>query len=101
MKTPGIEVRPLKTMTGDATFNEVFFTDVRVPKRQIVGRRGEGWLVANSILRHERGIAGRSERDADAAERADRTDEERNASTARRLIDNPVYRDRLMKMQGG
>ena len=58
MKTPGIEVRPLKTMTGDATFNEVFFTDVRVPKDQIVGRRGEGWLVANSILRHERGSLG-------------------------------------------
>ena len=58
MKTPGIEVRPLKTMTGDATFNEVFFTDVRVPKGQIVGRRGEGWLVANSILRHERSSLG-------------------------------------------
>ena len=45
-------------MTGDATFNEVFFTDVRVPKGQIVGRRGEGWQVANSILRHERSSLG-------------------------------------------
>ena len=42
MDTPGIEVRPLVTMTGDATFNEVFFTDVRVPTSQIVGGRGEG-----------------------------------------------------------
>ena len=43
MKTPGIEVRPRVDMTGVANFNEVFFTDVRVPKHQIVGRRGEGW----------------------------------------------------------
>ena len=48
MKTPGIEVRPLMTMTGHAEFNEVFFTDVRVPKSQIVGKRGEGWYVANA-----------------------------------------------------
>ena len=55
MDTPGIEVRPLVDMTGDANFNEVFFTDVRVPKHQIVGERGQGWQVANAILGHERG----------------------------------------------
>ena len=55
MDTPGIEVRPLIDMTGDANFNEVFFTDVRVPKDQIVGERGQGWMVANAILGHERG----------------------------------------------
>ena len=55
MDTPGIEIRPLVDMTGDANFNEVFFTDVRVPKDQIVGARGEGWKVANTILKHERG----------------------------------------------
>ncbi len=64
MKTPGIEVRPLRTMTGHAEFNEVFFTDVRVPKTQIVGARGEGWRVANATLKHERGMLG----DPDAAE---------------------------------
>src|SRR5690606_20090976 len=58
MKTPGIEVRPLKTMTGHAEFNEVFFTDVRVPKTQIVGQRGQGWFVANATLKHERGMLG-------------------------------------------
>jgi alkylation response protein AidB-like acyl-CoA dehydrogenase len=58
MKTPGIEVRPLLTMTGRAEFNEVFFTDVRVPKTQIVGQRGQGWLVANATLKHERGMLG-------------------------------------------
>ncbi|MHA4875476.1 acyl-CoA dehydrogenase, partial [Enterococcus faecium] len=46
MDTPGIEVRPLKTLTGQSEFNEVFFTDVRVPRDQIVGERGQGWMVA-------------------------------------------------------
>ena len=58
MKTPGIDVRPLMTMTGHAEFNEVFFTDVRVPKSNIVGNRGEGWFVANATLTHERGMLG-------------------------------------------
>ena len=58
MKTPGIEVRPLVTMTGRAEFNEVFFTDVRVPKNEIVGERGQGWIVANATLKHERGMLG-------------------------------------------
>ncbi|GIX49200.1 MAG: hypothetical protein KatS3mg131_3411 [Candidatus Tectimicrobiota bacterium] len=58
MRTPGIEVRPLRTMTGLAEFNEVFFTNVRVPKRNVVGRRGEGWKVGNTTLRHERNLLG-------------------------------------------
>jgi len=58
MKTPGIEVRPLTTMTGAADFNEVFFTDVRVPEKNIVGKRGEGWLVSRATLKHERNMIG-------------------------------------------
>src|SRR3546814_9892936 len=61
---PGIEVRPLRTMTGHAEFNETFFTDVRVPVDQIVGQRGQGWFVANATLGHERGMLG----DPDALE---------------------------------
>ncbi len=56
MDTPGIEIRPLQTMTGHPSFNEVFFTDVRVPKSAVVGGRGKGWKVANSTLSHERGM---------------------------------------------
>ena len=57
MKTHGIEVRPLRTMTG-SEFNEVFLTDVRVPVDQIVMSRGQGWHVANVTLKHERVAVG-------------------------------------------
>ena len=58
MDTPGIEVSPLRTMTGAAEFNQVFFTDVRVAKSHVVGARGEGWKIANTTLKHERNSLG-------------------------------------------
>ena len=58
MSAPGIDVRPLVTMTGRAEFNETFLTDVRVPIDQIVMRRGDGWHVANVTLRYERLLLG-------------------------------------------
>jgi len=58
MKTSGIEVRPLRQMTGDADFNEVFFDNVRVPAENLVGQRGQGWLVSRSTLKHERAFDG-------------------------------------------
>jgi alkylation response protein AidB-like acyl-CoA dehydrogenase len=58
MRSPGIEVRPLRQMTGGAEFNEVFFSDVRIPADSIVGRRGEGWRVSRSTLKHERNLIG-------------------------------------------
>ncbi len=54
MHQPGVEVRPLRQMTGHSGFNEVFFTDARTPKDWIVGERGEGWLVSRTTLKHER-----------------------------------------------
>jgi alkylation response protein AidB-like acyl-CoA dehydrogenase len=55
MRTPGISVRPLQQMTGDAEFCEVFFEDVRVPGSHLVGAPGAGWQIAMGILAHERG----------------------------------------------
>jgi len=58
MESPGVEVRPLVQITGDAEFNEIFFKDVKVPKSQILGEAGKGWDVAITTLLHERGTLG-------------------------------------------
>ncbi|MBI1260801.1 MAG: acyl-CoA dehydrogenase [Rhizobiales bacterium] len=98
MKTPGIEVRPLKTMTGHAEFNEVFFTDVRVPKSQIVAGRGQGWFVANATLKHERGMLGDPNQAGTRLKQIiDLMHEE--MLDGERLIDNPLFRDRLTQLQ--
>ena len=98
MKTPGIEVRPLVTMTGRAEFNEVFFTDVRVPKKDIVGQRGQGWFVANATLKHERGMLG-DPNQAGTRLRALIELMQNEQIDGQRLMDNPVFRDRLLKLQ--
>lgn len=54
MKQPGIEVRPLRQMSGEANFNEVFFTDAKTPADWIVGERGQGWQVKSATLKQER-----------------------------------------------
>jgi alkylation response protein AidB-like acyl-CoA dehydrogenase len=58
MESPGIEVRPLVQITGDAEFNEIFFKDVQVPRSQVLGEPGQGWAVAMTTLLHERGTLG-------------------------------------------
>ncbi len=58
MKSPGVEVRPLRQMTGETEFNELFFHDVRVPVANVVGKVNEGWDVAIGTLMHERGSFG-------------------------------------------
>ncbi|HUY21803.1 MAG TPA: acyl-CoA dehydrogenase family protein [Acidimicrobiales bacterium] len=54
MNAPGVEVRPLRQITGDAEFNEVFFTDVRIPDSQRLDAVGAGWRVATTTLMNER-----------------------------------------------
>ncbi|NNN21586.1 MAG: acyl-CoA dehydrogenase, partial [Acidimicrobiales bacterium] len=58
MKAPGVSVRPLRQMTGGASFNEVFFTDVRVPDDHRLGDVDEGWTVALTTLMNERAAIG-------------------------------------------
>ncbi len=56
MHSPGVEVRPLRQITDETEFNEVFFDDVFIPFEQLVGPEHEGWRIANSTLTHERGV---------------------------------------------
>lgn len=58
MRSPGIEVRPIRQMAGESEFNEVFFTGVRVPDHQRLGAVGAGWKVALTTLMHERMTVG-------------------------------------------
>jgi alkylation response protein AidB-like acyl-CoA dehydrogenase len=58
MQSPGVEVRPLRQITGEAEFNEIFFHDVEVPKTQLLGEPLQGWRVAMTTLLHERGTLG-------------------------------------------
>jgi len=58
MKAPGVEIKPIKQLTGDADFNEVYFTDVRVSDRQRLGEVGQGWQVALTTLMNERAAIG-------------------------------------------
>jgi len=54
MQAPGVEVRPLRQITGEAEFNEVYFTDVRVPVSETLGNAGDGWRVSLTTLMNER-----------------------------------------------
>ena len=98
MDSPGIEVRPLVTMTGNAEFNETFFTDVKVKTDQIVGERGQGWMVANTTLKHERGMIGDPEQLEALLVRLVELMQEETVNGVR-LMDNPIYRDRLLQLQ--
>jgi alkylation response protein AidB-like acyl-CoA dehydrogenase len=93
MQAPGVEVRPLRQMTGDAEFNEVYLNDVRLPDELRLGGEGDGWRVSMTTLMNERVSigGGRAKRGSgaiavavDVWKRTGRTD--------------PAYRDRLMRL---
>ncbi|HET7720619.1 MAG TPA: acyl-CoA dehydrogenase family protein [Acidimicrobiales bacterium] len=93
MTLPGVEVRPLVTITGDPEFNEIFFDEVRVPKDALLGPLHEGWKVAMTTLTHERGgvaslhlgVRAKIRRLVDAARDAGR-------------LDDPVARQSLARL---
>ncbi|MGH0033665.1 MAG: acyl-CoA dehydrogenase family protein [Myxococcota bacterium] len=98
MDTPGIEVRPLATMTGESEFNEVFFDEARVPQSNVVGGRGEGWKIANTTLLHERNMLA-SSAVLDGALRSLVKLMETEKVNGARPMDSPVLRDRLVQLQ--
>jgi len=99
MRQPGVEVRPLKQMTGSSEFCEVFMTGARVEKENQIGRLGEGWAIANTTLGYERGgrslarisgYASQYHRLVGAARRLKRH--------GKALIESPLIRQKLGKI---
>jgi alkylation response protein AidB-like acyl-CoA dehydrogenase len=98
MNTPGVDIRPLRQMTGDADFNEVFFENTRVPAENLVGKRGQGWIVSRSTLKHERALIGGSHltrRTFDGVVMVAQA-LERDGQPA---IKDPVVRERLVELE--
>ena len=95
MKAPGVEVRPLRQMTGGANFNEVYFTDVRVPDTHRLGDVNQGWTVALTTLMNERAsIGGGGGGDSKSGGITRLTEMARHFGR----LDDPVVRQRLMEI---
>ena len=93
MESEGVDVRPLRQITGEAEFNEVYFTDVKIPKENILGSLGEGWRVSLTILMNERVAIGGNvrERGSGAPGHLVQLWKEKN-------LQDPVTRDKLIKL---
>ena len=93
MESEGVDVRPLRQITGEAEFNEVYFTDVKIPKENILGSLGEGWRVSLTILMNERVAIGGNvrERGSGAPGHLVQLWNEKN-------LQDPVTRDKLIKL---
>lgn len=95
MKSEGVETRPLKQMTGDAEFNEIFLTDVTIPRDNVVGSVNDGWKVAMTTLLHERATLGFALSPMLEARLHHVMELANEDSNGRRAIDDPLLRDRL------
>lgn len=98
MKTPGITIRPLVQMTGDRGFNEVFFEDVKVPRKNVVGEINQGWQVANATLAHERNLLGSTTRTQQMFQRLLRL-ARRQMRYGRPASEDPVIRQKLADLE--
>jgi len=103
MKSPGIEIRPIRQIDGGADFNEVFLADVRVPAGNLLGREGQGWEIVSSALVNERnGIAGsiRSEQTLDWLIETARGQGKAADPRVRQRIAELAIKGRIMKCAG-
>ncbi len=94
MHGPGVETRPLRQMTGQAEFNEVYFTDARIPDAHRLGAVGDGWRVAMTTLMNERSALGGSGNRRGAGQISDAV----TLWAARPDLRTPVLRDRLTQL---
>jgi len=93
MSSPGIDVRPLRTMAGDLTFSELYFDEVRVPRTALLGSIGDGWRVAMTTLGNER--AGVARLHLVLSERFERL---LASAKGRPAMSDPVFRNRLVEV---
>jgi alkylation response protein AidB-like acyl-CoA dehydrogenase len=89
LHSPGVRVRPIKTITGDDEFSEVFFDDVVVPAENLVGKLHDGWRIANALLGHERLATANPQFALMALERI------KTMARASGVIADPAFQDRL------
>ncbi len=99
MDSPGIEVRPLREMSGGYEFNEVFLTDVRIPAENIIGERGQGWQVSRATLVHERNLIGNPFMMREAFDDLVELARSRRRD-GRPAIEDPAIRQRLAEIEG-
>jgi alkylation response protein AidB-like acyl-CoA dehydrogenase len=101
LDTPGVTVRPLRQITGESEFGEVFFEDARVPRANLVGAIGEGWRIAMTVLAYERGAISLGQavqygrdlgRLAAACKEIGRSDAAVREKLGRLLVENEVMR---------
>lgn len=93
LKSPGIVIRPIKTIAGDQEFAEVFLDDVRVPMANLIGDLHDGWRVANALLAHERLGTANPQLLFDALERV------KKVAHASGALDDPYFRERLAEIE--
>ena len=99
LRQPGVTIRPLKQITGQSTFNEVFFDDARTPGDWIVGRRGEGWQVSRATLKHERRGIGNAETYLEQFAKLVNVAKS-TVRNGRAAIEDPIVQDRLAEIEG-
>lgn len=95
MKAPGVDIRPIHQVDGGMHFNEIFFTDVRIPADHMLGEYNNGWRMATAMLMYERVAIGGGSTDGVTHEMADGLIEE---ARTRGLLDDPTLRDELMNL---
>ena len=101
MKQPGVEIRPLRQITNESHFNEVFITDARAPAANLLASEGDGWKVLVTALAYERsfmGEAARGPRSGNRVERAEGEDELVALAREAGKLDNPGIRQRIAQV---
>ena len=89
LRSPGITIRPIRTIAGDDEFSEVFFDNVVVPAENLVGKLNDGWRIANALLGHERLRTSNPQYALSALDRI------KTVARASGVITDPAFRDRL------